>query len=75
MIPLMLIKVSGCGGITYEPQYSMWTLRTGTTPTASTIGEISYLKECLSAEVPAGVGMIHISMLIIKSIYIIYNEK
>ena len=61
---IFFIKVAGCGGITYEPQYSMWTLRTGTTPTASAIGEISYLKECLDAEVPAGVGRIFLRSLV-----------
>ena len=47
----------GCLGITYEPTTMMWTLRAGDALT-ELCGAISYLKECLSDELPAGVGMI-----------------
>ena len=46
---------SSCGGITYEPSTTMWTLRSSTTGTANT-GYYSMLKECVEYNYDQGLG-------------------
>ena len=46
VITKYVFVVSNCGGITYEPYYSEWTLRSGTTPEPSSHHEVSMLRTC-----------------------------